>query len=121
MDRKKIEEILGEIKFNVLGFNRFKWRILKKGDGYLIQLGAYLPSNVGPKIDSLQKGRKFYVSSHAITDEVVMCAWRAVQAYVEHEIRETFLYKGVAIFHPHIPVDSLVKLIPIVGEAKRSN
>jgi hypothetical protein len=48
-----------------------------------------------------------------------MCAWTAVKAFVEHEIRETFKYKGIAIFHPHIPVNDLVKFIPLVGEAKR--
>lgn len=58
--------------------------------------------------NTLQKGRKFYISRHATKQEVVLTAWLAVRLAIEHEAREQFLYKGRAILGPHIDLDALV-------------
>lgn len=42
--------------------------------------------------------------------EVVQTAFKAVLTAVEHETRETFLYRNKAIFGPHYNVDALLKL-----------
>lgn len=55
-----------------------------------------------------QKGRKWRLSPHMVKTEVVTTALKAVLAAVEHEAREEFLYRDVAVFGPHIDVDALL-------------
>lgn len=52
-------------------------------------------------------GGKLYVSPHSTTSEVVQKCLGAVLAFSEHEVRETFKWKGRAVFHPHYNVDEL--------------
>jgi hypothetical protein len=42
-----------------------------------------------------------------IKDEIIQTAYKAVEAAVLHEMRESFKYRGRAIFDPHISVDTL--------------
>jgi|SRR6266481_2985620 len=56
------------------------------------------------------KGRKWFLSPHMTHSEVIQTALAAVLAVEEHEARESFLYKGQAIFGPHFSVDALVNL-----------
>lgn len=60
----------------------------------------------------LQKGRKWYVSSHATPSELVQTAFKAVMTAMEHEIRESFYYRNAAIFGPHFDVDELAERLP---------
>ena len=53
-------------------------------------------------------GRKWYVSEHAIEAEVVQTCLKAVLTAIEHEAREQFMFRGVALFHPHISLDALM-------------
>jgi len=57
-----------------------------------------------------QTGRKWYLSPFMTKSEVVQTALKAVLTAEEHEARESFRYRGSAIFGPHFDVDSLVKL-----------
>lgn len=52
--------------------------------------------------------RKWYLSPHMTTSEVVRTAWKAYEAAVIHEAQETFKYKKAPIYNPHIDVDCLV-------------
>lgn len=56
------------------------------------------------------KGGKAYLSPHMIEDELVQLAWGLLQAYVTHESREGFLYKGKRIFGPHLKVARLLEI-----------
>lgn len=60
--------------------------------------------------DGIQTGRKWYISTHATRSEVVQTALFAVLTALEHEAREAFTYRGVAIFAPHYNVDRLHEL-----------
>lgn len=53
-------------------------------------------------------GRKWRVSLNMTPAEVVQTALAAVLAWYEHEAREAFKYRGLAIFNPHIALDELV-------------
>jgi hypothetical protein len=52
-------------------------------------------------------GGKAYLSEHATDSELVGTIFGLYKAYVEHEARETFQYRGKRIFGPHIKVDAL--------------
>lgn len=56
------------------------------------------------------KGRKWPLSQHMTDGEIVQTAFLACMTAVEHEIRETFFYKGQPIFDPHYNIDKLVEL-----------
>jgi hypothetical protein len=56
------------------------------------------------------EGRKWFLSSHISKSEIVQTAFKAVITALEHEARETFRYKGEAIFGPHFDCDLLVEL-----------
>jgi len=59
---------------------------------------------------STQRGRKWLLSHHMTHSEVVQTAFKAVLTAVEHEVRESFTYKGCAIFGPHYDIERLVAL-----------
>lgn len=52
--------------------------------------------------------RKWYVSKHSTETEVVNTLFDAVECYKRHELKETFLYKDVAVFAFDLNVDDLV-------------
>lgn len=56
-------------------------------------------------------GRKWRLSIHMTDSEIVQTALKAVLTAEEHEVREHFLYRGRAIFGPHIDVDRLWDLV----------
>lgn len=53
-------------------------------------------------------GRKWKLSYHMTPGEIVQTALKASLTAAEHECRESFKYKGVTIFDPHIDLDKLV-------------
>lgn len=65
--------------------------------------------DVETRLEAEMKGRKWLLSEHMVTTEIVHTALKAVLAYHEHEIREKFRYRGEAIFNPHMSVHQLVE------------
>lgn len=57
-----------------------------------------------------QHGRKWLLSPFMTKSELVQTAFKAVMTATEHEVRETFTYKGRRIFGPHFDVDALWKV-----------
>lgn len=51
--------------------------------------------------------RKYYISPHMLDVELVQTAFLCLKTTLEHELRESFKYKGVAIFGPHLDLDVL--------------
>lgn len=56
-------------------------------------------------------GRKWLLSPHMCGNEIVATAFKAVLTAIEHEVRENFRYRGVAIFNPHLDPDKLVDFV----------
>jgi hypothetical protein len=54
-------------------------------------------------------GRCWRLSEHMTPTEIVLTAFKAVLTALEHEAREQFTYKGVAVLDSHIDVEELVK------------
>lgn len=53
-------------------------------------------------------GRWWRLSEHMTPTEIVLTAFKAVLTALEHEAREQFTYKGVAVLDSHIDVEALV-------------
>jgi len=58
-----------------------------------------------------QRCRKWMLSYHMTTTEIVYTALKAIQAAEDHETREFFRYKNVRIVNPHFSVDDIVKMV----------
>jgi len=56
-------------------------------------------------------GRKWMLSPHMCKNEIITTAFKAVMTAMEHEVRELFRYRGVAIFNPHMDPDALVDFV----------
>lgn len=55
------------------------------------------------------RGGKAYLSEHMTESELVRVAFGLFKAYEEHETREWFKYRDVAVFNPHIEINALMK------------
>lgn len=53
------------------------------------------------------KSRKWYISPHKTKSEIVQTAFLCAKTAMEHELRETFTYKGVTVLDPHLDLDHL--------------
>jgi hypothetical protein len=56
----------------------------------------------------LQKGRKWFISTHATESEFVQTGLLAVLVATEHEVRESFRFNYTQVFGPHQNVHELV-------------
>lgn len=57
--------------------------------------------------DNPQNGRKWYVSPHSCDSEIVMTGLAAWLAWFEHEVRESYTFRGVRPGNPHWDVNAL--------------
>ncbi len=117
MDIKSIKNILADCNFTLFDIP-FQFLVMKKGNGFLLQLQGYIKDNESDMF-SWQKGGKHYISSYAIKDEIVNKAWKAFFDFVIHEAREAFYYKNQTIYHPHFKVDELVAFVKQSTHARR--
>lgn len=112
---EKFKEIVSRIEFG-----NWEFHVGMKGKTPYLQIRFYAPNNDTGALE-LQTCRKWMLSQHMTTSEVVLTAWKAVQAAVEHEAREQFLYRGKRIFGPHIDVEALVKASRKIDARKGSH
>jgi hypothetical protein len=54
--------------------------------------------------------RRWIVEPDSTPWQIVATAFKAVLTVEEHEARESFLYKGAAVFYPHHDLEELVEL-----------
>jgi len=57
------------------------------------------------------RGRKQSLSEYMCKQEIVGICFALVKDAEEHEMREWFKYKGVAIYSPHLDPDKLVEFV----------
>lgn len=71
-----------------------------KTRGFLINTTFKRPdTNTG--IIGIGKGRRMWIEDTASETSVVMTAWVCIKLIVEHELLESYLYKGAKILNPH--------------------
>jgi len=105
LTREQIENIIGQVSFKDRSF-----RLLDKGDGFLLQM-TYLEADIEkPNSEPvLQSTRKYYISPYSTVSEVVETAWLCVQRSQLHVASEYFTYKGRRIYSQHFHVDARVE------------
>ncbi len=86
-----------------------------------IRASFMAPCSVSGGHDEQQWTRRWYISHEATRSEIVQTALKCVLTSVEHEAREAFKYKGMAIFGPHFDVDALHSIcLNSAGSAERA-
>lgn len=105
MTAPKVREILDQVSYKDWAFEIGQGG---PGDFWLqVVFAAVDPETGGPQ---RQTGRKWRLSRFMTRSEIVQTALKAVLTAEEHEAREQFLYRGLAVFGPHIDVDALVAI-----------
>lgn len=82
--------------------------VASNGPTYL-QARFMAPCAVGGEVQE-QTTRKWLLSPHMTTSELIQTAFKCVLTSVEHEAREQFKYRGASIFGPHFDVEALVDI-----------
>ena len=104
-----MEQILNDININFQGRPVHVFYGNHKGRMW-VQVGMERPDIDNPELLELGKGGKAYLSEHATEDEIVKKVLGLALAYVEHETREGFYYKGKRLFGPHITLDAMMSI-----------
>jgi hypothetical protein len=94
-------------------FRDWTFVVDRMGDGFYLQASFRHETAV-------QHGRKWYISSHAIREEVVQTALKAVLTALEHEAREEFRFDGRAIYGPHFSLEALAEAADAHGPVRRA-
>jgi hypothetical protein len=102
MTKEDIEQIISRIKFQDREF-----RILEKGDGFLLQMRYMEPDvNQPNSLPVLQSTRKYYLSPFMTVSEIVETAWLMVQRSQLHIASEHFTYFSHRVYSQHFDVDA---------------
>lgn len=100
--------VLGRITYKP-GYEIYLGRHPEEGRLYLQVSAEVHDSELGKR--TVHRGRKWDISEHMTDSEIVQTALKAFLTFEEHEARESFSYRGVKIFGPHLDVDELAALI----------
>lgn len=109
--RQEIQNIIDQIKFRDRQF-----RLLDKGDGFLLQMTYYEQDVENPYAYEtgiepvLQSTRKYYISPFMTESEVVETAWLCVQRSQLHVASEHFTYYGRRVYSQHFNVAGRIEL-----------
>lgn len=102
LTREQIENIVSRVQFKDRTF-----RVLEKGDGFLLQM-RYMEADVEKPGSEpmLQSTRKYYLSPFMTASEIVETCWLCVTRSQLHVASEHFTYKGRRIYSQHFHVDA---------------
>lgn len=98
-------EIFGNIKYK-----QFRFNLLADNTRYYLQL-AWDDRCAVTGGFYINKSRKWFLSPHMTTSELVQTAFKAVLTAEEHEVREHFKYREQPIFAPHWDVEFLAHML----------
>lgn len=98
----KVNEVLSEVKFGDHLFN-----VEETAGGFHLWISGMETDSYTDE-PSLQEGRKWFVSRDCTPSDVVRTAFKAVVTWSEHEARESFKYKDIRVFNPHLDIEAMV-------------
>lgn len=106
MTRDAIVKVLQCIEYK-----DWRFHLLEEHGVMFLQVRVTTKCACRPNVGMLEHFcRKWRLSPRITKSEIVQTAFKAILTAEEHETRETFRYKGAAIFGPHFNVEELVNL-----------
>lgn len=104
MNTEALRTVIGHVQYP-----GFKYVVVEsEGVVYLQIEFATACTKTGVQAD--WKSRKWLLSKHMTKSEIVGTAFKATLTALEHEARESFQYKGAAVFGPHFDIERLATL-----------
>jgi len=104
---------IDEIKAIVANMSYLDWDLRIRMDdtrAYLQVFGHGPDPKQGMK-DAKWSGRKFFITPHMCKNEIIRTGLLAIERAVAHEMYENILYKGHAIFTPHMDYEEIVDIM----------
>lgn len=86
-------------------YKNWQFQVIEETSYIYLQLSWFDPVD-----DRLQKSRKWLLSPHMTTSEIVQTCLLAILTAEEHEARENFRFNGKKVYGPHINVSSLSEI-----------
>ena len=107
----RVQDLTSRVSARLFG-TVFKVQVLidKKFGRRIYLRVSYLARCTKGEIAKLYFGRKWYLSSHMLDDEIIKTAYTAFKMAVEHEILEGFKVDDKVLFNPHINFEELLKI-----------
>lgn len=110
--------IAKEILDNVTLPFGLRWGIVTRENGLTsVQVGMVRPDTYSGQTEC-GWGPESVLGSQTTDDALVKKVFGLAKDYLEHELREGFLYKDRRIFGPHISLDALYEAAPLTTYAK---
>jgi hypothetical protein len=98
---KRASDVLSRVQFE-----GFEYITATKGEVVFLQIACSSKCNITG--DPMRwTSRKWMLSEHMTDGEIVQTAFLATKVAIEHELRETFYYRGQPIFDPHYDLEKL--------------
>ena len=110
VSKEKVEKVLANISMAPSGINfteqgPYEFVIEEKGEDIFIRCSFWRPDTQTGEYGQ-GYGRLWPIES-SNEKAIVMTAWLAVQQIIEHELLESFMYKGARLFDPHKSLEDL--------------
>lgn len=86
------------------------------GETFIAISHAEVDVDTGEKQEML--GRLWHLDKTSSRSQVVDTVFKAMRAYLEHELREKFTFMGKAIYAPHFDVDKLAAAVDFLKEER---
>ncbi len=99
--RVQIENILNDVQFSNSVFS-----VEEAPGGFHIWISGIEPDSYTGKME-LQEGRKWFVHNRSTPSDVVRTVFKSVSTWAEHEARESFKFRGIRVFSPHLDLEKL--------------
>lgn len=124
LTKQDVIMLVDDIDLGTVLYKSWRFRVLEKGDGFLLQLvyeeaDTSTPPKAGAPEEE-QHARKWYISAHATPAEVVRTAYKAVLCSLEHRLGEHFRYKGVQIYSPHPTLETMLGAATRPGDRRNT-
>ena len=110
---KVIGMTFGEIKAIIDRIEYLDWEIRVRMDGErpYVQVFGHGPNPKNNMEEEDWSSRKWFISPHMCINEIIRTAYKAIECAVAHEMNEMFLYKGQAVFTPHMDYDEIAEIM----------
>ena len=102
-----IDLVLSAIQFEHHPTLSVRWGV---DGGNMTELSYWLQLRDSALPKEFNSGRKWRLSQFMCASEIVGTAFAAYKAWLEHEMMESFTYKGVQVFSPHLDIEARVRL-----------
>ncbi len=105
MNKEQMQSIISDITLP----DKMRVRLIDSNTGPIhVQVGMERPDTYTGNIE-MGWGGKAFVSAFCTDDELVKKVFGLALAYSEHELRESFKYRGKRVFGPHISLAALME------------